>query len=145
MLSRNQYTGINNRNYYSVAHIYRMYLIIGGIGLFVFFLVIRSYSQQSQESATDFSTSKMNFIKIEPKSSLEELKKQLIGAYIYNEESAKMFSGENCEGKKFVRESDLQKKHRIIRPGYMVTMDYIADRLNVHVNESFLIKDLKWG
>ena len=141
---RNQYARIDNRNYNPVVHINRMYWILGGISLFIFFLIIRSYSQQSPNISND--ESKMNFIKIEPRSSLEELKKQLIGAYLYNEESAKMYSSEDdCQGKKFVRESDLQKKHRIIRPGYMVTMDYVADRLNVHVNENFLIKDLKWG
>ncbi|CAG8486367.1 6392_t:CDS:2 [Ambispora gerdemannii] len=44
-----------------------------------------------------------------------------------------------------VYESELPSKHRIIRPGYMYTADYVQDRLQVRVNEDNVIESVQYG
>lgn len=81
------------------------------------------------------------FLKLDLK---EDLKSQLVGNFLYNSESKSSLDslGDNI---KFVNEDDLPKKKRVIKPGYMVTMDYDPERLNVHIRDDFYIKDVKWG
>ncbi|KAI1960947.1 hypothetical protein LOZ58_003433 [Ophidiomyces ophidiicola] len=40
---------------------------------------------------------------------------------------------------------DLPEQHRILKPGDFTTMDYIPDRLNVYVDESETVTDVKHG
>jgi hypothetical protein len=139
---RRQYLRIN-QNQIPTGQPYRMYCILGVIGLFIFILFIKGFSQQSQDSFG--ATSQMTFLKFDSDMSLDANKKELVGAYVYSKDSADMFTGEKAKGKKFIKEETFPQPYRIIRPGYMYTMDYVEDRLNVHVNEDFMIKDLKWG
>jgi Peptidase inhibitor I78 family len=120
-----------------------MYLILGGIGLFIFILFIKGFSQQSQDSSS--ATTQMTFLKFDSDMSLDANKKELVGAYVYNKDSAGMFTGENAKGKKFIKEETFPQPYRIIKPNFMYTMDYNDKRLNVHVDDNFMIKDLKWG
>jgi hypothetical protein len=142
MASRRPYLRINE-NQIPTGRPHRMYWILGGIGLFIFILFIKGYSQQSQDSLG--ATSQMSFLKYDSDMSLDANKKELVGAYVYNKDSADMFTGKNAEGKKFIKEEMFPQPFRIIKPNFMYTMDYVKDRLNVHVKEDFMIKDLKWG
>ena len=40
---------------------------------------------------------------------------------------------------------DLPKEHRVLQPDTMFTQDFKPDRLNVHVDESGTIKDVRYG
>lgn len=44
-----------------------------------------------------------------------------------------------------VSTSALPENHRIVRPGQMVTMDYVPDRLTVHTNRGGIITKLTCG
>ncbi|PNS19831.1 hypothetical protein CAC42_7798 [Sphaceloma murrayae] len=41
--------------------------------------------------------------------------------------------------------TDLPQKHRVLKPGDGMTMDFVPDRLNVHVDEGGVVKDVKHG
>ncbi|PSK40334.1 hypothetical protein B9Z65_36 [Elsinoe australis] len=41
--------------------------------------------------------------------------------------------------------TDLPQKHRVIGPNQGMTMDFVPERLNVHVDESGVVKDVKHG
>lgn len=69
-----------------------------------------------------------------------DVKVQLVGAYIYNPG----MSLEN-QNSRFIKVETLPRKHRIIKPGYMVTMDYDPERLNVYINDDNYIRDAKFG
>ncbi|KMP09648.1 hypothetical protein CIHG_08620 [Coccidioides immitis H538.4] len=40
---------------------------------------------------------------------------------------------------------DLPKTHRVIKPGYAVTMDYVPDRLNVYLDDSDTVVKVNHG
>ncbi|KAF2223042.1 hypothetical protein BDZ85DRAFT_262872 [Elsinoe ampelina] len=41
--------------------------------------------------------------------------------------------------------SDLPSKHRVIGPNQGMTMDFVPERLNVHVDDNGVVKDVKHG
>ncbi|ORZ33090.1 hypothetical protein BCR44DRAFT_129004 [Catenaria anguillulae PL171] len=44
-----------------------------------------------------------------------------------------------------VSKSTLPNPHRIIKPGYMVTMDFNEARLNVHTDDSNKVTNVRYG
>ncbi|KAG9290432.1 hypothetical protein G9A89_007163 [Geosiphon pyriformis] len=44
-----------------------------------------------------------------------------------------------------IRKSDLPSKHRVLGPNAITTRDFIQDRLNVHVDNSNVIKSVNIG
>ena len=68
-----------------------------------------------------------------------DLKQQLVGAFIHTPEA------KPSDGARLIKEETLPKKHRIIKPGYMVTMDFDPERLNVYIREDYSIRDVKFG
>ncbi|EEP78607.1 predicted protein [Uncinocarpus reesii 1704] len=40
---------------------------------------------------------------------------------------------------------DLPEKHRVIKPGYAMTMDFVPERLNVYVDDSDKVVKVKHG
>ncbi|WP_433547795.1 I78 family peptidase inhibitor [Streptomyces sp. CA-294286] len=46
---------------------------------------------------------------------------------------------------RLVHERDLPEPHRVITPGSFTTMDYVEDRVNVHVDEHDTITHVDFG
>ncbi|OOG01101.1 hypothetical protein ASPCADRAFT_860 [Aspergillus carbonarius ITEM 5010] len=40
---------------------------------------------------------------------------------------------------------DLPESHRVIKPGDVVTMDYRADRLNIHVDDEGVVQNVNFA
>lgn len=40
---------------------------------------------------------------------------------------------------------ELPSNHRVVEPNGVMTMDYSPDRLNVHVDEEGIVRDVKMG
>jgi hypothetical protein len=40
---------------------------------------------------------------------------------------------------------ELPEKHRIVKPGQMMTRDFRVDRLNVHVNDDNIVTKVNFG
>ncbi|CAB4379042.1 hypothetical protein RhiirA5_352030 [Rhizophagus irregularis] len=73
--------------------------------------------------------------------SIEEWKTQLVG---------KKFVLDNVsvaseEQDKVVRKTDLPAGHRVIPPSALVTMDFKPERLNVYIDTSSTITNVKFG
>jgi hypothetical protein len=52
--------------------------------------------------------------------------------------------GESSDTTTFAKQ-DLPKEHRVIGPDSMSTMDHNPERLNVHVDEKGVVKDVRYG
>lgn len=104
---------------------------------FLTFLLVSAF--QSKHLGNKIEMSQENFIeKVDWKG---DFKQQLIGAYIYSSQAPEV----KAANARFIKEEMLPKKHRIIKPGYMVTMDYDPERLNIYIRDDYSIRDAKFG
>ncbi|KAG8167624.1 hypothetical protein KVR01_003313 [Diaporthe batatas] len=71
-----------------------------------------------------------------PDSKTEEWSNKLVGKKITDDETSNEVN--------FARR-ELPEKHRVIAPGTMVTKDFHADRLNVHVREDGTVSHVTHG
>ncbi|GBC02128.1 hypothetical protein RclHR1_04470007 [Rhizophagus clarus] len=73
--------------------------------------------------------------------SIEDWKAQLIGKkYVLDNVSVA-----SEEQHKVVRKTDLPAEHRVIPPSAFVTMDFKPERLNVYIDHSSTITNVKFG
>lgn len=61
----------------------------------------------------------------------------MLGGYVGHQATADAVAG--------LREWRGDHKVRVLRPGQMVTMDYLPERLNIHVDESNVIRKFTCG
>ncbi|VUC26212.1 unnamed protein product [Clonostachys rosea] len=64
-----------------------------------------------------------------------EWQNKLVGKTLHDEETT-----ETTFSKK-----ELPEKHRIVKPGQMMTRDFRVDRLNVHVNDDNIVTKVNFG
>ncbi|EAW07845.1 uncharacterized protein ACLA_025620 [Aspergillus clavatus NRRL 1] len=61
-----------------------------------------------------------------------------------NKLAGKKISDSTSDVQTFAKK-DLPESHRILRPGDAMTMDHRPDRLNVHLDEQDVVKDVNFG
>ncbi|KAI9099978.1 hypothetical protein DFS34DRAFT_648922 [Phlyctochytrium arcticum] len=76
----------------------------------------------------------------------EELKQKLIGKTLAHKGKSKSdLTARGVPEADIVTEADIPEPRRILGPRSMATMDYVDNRLNVHIDENDVIQTLKLG